>query len=267
MAFDLKTGQPTSLQFGGREMIVQGQGFIFDNHRWIENDRFGDTTNGLEETAEIRCTAVTTGTAGAVATLDLKPEDNMVYRVHTMRKGKKADVQIDYIIYAHGIVDMEVTVNPHTPHLRRAGVVCAIDSSYSTVEYYGKGPWENAFDRSAGVLLGRYRSTADDLRETYVKPQSGGDRAVYEVALTNSEGKGMVVSSDRLFFFSANRYTDKDLMDSRHEWELKARPYLYLHLDAAQRGLGNASCGPGPMEKYTIPQQPISYKLRMKGIQ
>lgn len=267
MDFDLKTGQPTSLQFGGREMIVQGQGFIFDNHRWIENDRFGDTTNGLEETAEIRCTAVTTGSAGAVATLDLKPEDNMVYRVHTMRKGKKADVQIDYIIYAHGIVDMEVTVNPHTPHLRRAGVVCAIDSSYSTVEYYGKGPWENAFDRSAGVLLGRYRSTADDLRETYVKPQSGGDRAVYEVALTNSDGKGMVVSSDRLFFFSANRYTDKDLMDSHHEWELKARPYLYLHLDAAQRGLGNASCGPGPMEKYTIPQQPISYKLRMQGIQ
>lgn len=90
---------------------------------------------------------------------------------------------------------------------------------------------------------------------------------MYEVALTNSDGKGMVVSSDRLFFFSANRYTDKDLIDSRHEWELKARPYLYLHLDAAQRGLGNASCGPGPMEKYTIPQQPISYKLRMKGIQ
>lgn len=268
MVFDLKTAQPTSLQFGGREMIVQGQGFIFDNHRWIENDRFGDVTNGLEEQAEIRCTAITAGGGqAAAATLDLRPEDNLAYRVHTLRKGKKADVQIDYLIFAQGIVDMEVTITPHTPNLRRAGVVCAIDSAYSTVDYYGKGPWENASDRSAGVLFGRYRSTADDLREIYVKPQSGGDRAVYEVAFTGRDGKGMQISSDRLFFFSANRYTDKDLMDAPHEWELKSRPYLYLHLDAAQRGLGNASCGPGPMAKYTIPQQPVSYRLRLKGLE
>ena len=268
MVFDLSTGRPTSLQFNGTEMIAQGEGFLFDNHRWIENDRFGDTSNGLEEkAAEVTCVAITQGASGmATATLDLKPEDNMTYRVHTLRKGKKADVQIDYTIYAQGTIDMETTIIPHTPNLRRAGVVCAVDSSFSRVSYYGKGPWENAFDRSAGVLIGRYSTTADGLREHYVKPQSGGDRAVYEVALTNAKGKGMSVSSDKLFFFSANRYTDKDLMDCSHEWELKARPYLWLHLDAAQRGLGNASCGPGPMEKYTIPQQPITYKLRLKGI-
>ena len=267
MKFDLKTGRPTSLRFKDREMFVQGEGFLFDNHRWIENDRFTDVSNGLSDAvSEIRCTAITNASQQAVATLDLKPEDNMIYRVHTLRKGTKADVQMDYLIHANGIVDMEVTITPHSANLRRAGVVCALDSVYSNVCYYGKGPWENASDRSAGVLLGRYQSKASALREPYIKPQSGGDRAVYQVTLTDAEGRGIEISSDKLFFFSANPYTDKELMDAWHNWELKARPFLHLHLDAAQRGLGNASCGPGPMQKYYIPQTPIMYRLRLKGV-
>ncbi len=270
MTFDMKTGRPTSLKLNGKEMFVDGQGFLFDNHRWIENDRFGDTDNGLDESAtEVICTAIPQSKPqGGIATLDLKPEDCMAYVVHTDRKGKKADVQIDYHIFAQGIIEMVVTIVPHNGNLRRAGLACAIDSTLSRVHYYGKGPWENAPDRSAGVVFGRYDNHVDALREPYMKPQSGGDRAVYQVMLTNANGQGMEITSDKLFFFSSNRFTDKDLMDCNHEWELQPRPYLYLHLDAAQRGLGNASCGPGPMQKYTIPHStPITYRLRIKGVE
>ncbi len=270
MTFDMKTGRPTSLKLNGKEMFVDGQGFLFDNHRWIENDRFGDTDNGLDESAtEVICTAIPQSKPqGGIATLDLKPEDCMAYVVHTDRKGKKADVQIDYHIFAQGIIEMVVTIVPHNGNLRRAGLACAIDSTLSRVRYYGKGPWENAPDRSAGVVFGRYDTHVDALREPYMKPQSGGDRAVYQVMLTNANGQGMEITSDKLFFFSSNRFTDKDLMDCNHEWELQPRPYLYLHLDAAQRGLGNASCGPGPMQKYTIPHStPITYRLRIKGVE
>lgn len=269
LTLDRKTARPVSLQFDGKEVFAQGMGFLFDNHRWIENDRFADTDNGLADEAEVlTCTARTQSRSnGGMATLDLKPEDNMAYEVHTVRKGSKADVQIDYHIYAQGVLDMEVTLTPHTPQLRRAGVACALDSALSCVSYYGDGPWENAPDRHVGVLTGRYSTTADALREPYIKPQSGGDRAVYEVALTDADGRGIAILSDHLFYFSANRFTDKDLMDASHEWELQPRPYLYLHLDAAQRGLGNASCGPGPMNKYCIPaDMPVSYRLRIKGL-
>ena len=66
--------------------------------------------------------------------------------------------------------------------------------------------------------------------------------------------------------FSVNRNTDEDFMLAKHSWELKERPYIYLHLDGAQRGLVNASCGPGPLKYYTIPQIPIYYRLRISRL-
>ena len=62
------------------------------------------------------------------------------------------------------------------------------------------------------------------------------------------------------------RYTDEDLMNTKHTWELQPRPYVVLHLDAALRGIGNASCGPETMLKYQIPQKPMSYKLRISAL-
>ncbi len=69
--------------------------------------------------------------------------------------------------------------------------------------------------------------------------------------------------------FSANPYTDADLMNSNHYWEMQKRPYTVLHLDAWMRGVGNASCG-GPdadtLPKYRVPNKPMNYKLRISAV-
>ena len=54
--------------------------------------------------------------------------------------------------------------------------------------------------------------------------------------------------------FSAQHYTDEDLWQTKYLHELKNihRPEVVLHLDAAMRGIGNASCGPGPLRKYEM---------------
>ncbi len=41
--FDTNTGVMTSLDMNGISVIADRQGFTYDNHRWIENDRFTDT--------------------------------------------------------------------------------------------------------------------------------------------------------------------------------------------------------------------------------
>ena len=162
---------------------------------------------------------------------------------------------------------MDVNILPHSDNLRRAGVACAIDSSMSRVEYYALGPWENYCDRNNGVMLGRYSTVIDSLKENYVKPQTTGDRGkMRELVLKDISGKGIRIQTEGDVSFSANRYTDEDLMNAKHQWELVKRPYIYMHLDGAQRGLGNASCGPGPMEEYIIPQKPVNFKLRLSGL-
>ena len=210
--------------------------FAFQNHRWIENDRFGDTNSE-----------------------------------------NKADCQITYNYLKDGSIDMIVKVTPKS-YLRRVGVAAELDTAFCNVNYYGYGPYENYPDRMAGVLVGNYSGKAlpfnadgtlpeGTLMEPYMKPQTTGDRLVYKVALTDAQGQGWQIECPEGIYFSANRYTDADLMNAQHTWDIKARPYIWLQLGMDIRGLGNASCGPGPMQKYVIDgKQTYEFRVRMKKI-
>jgi beta-galactosidase len=59
------------------------------------------------------------------------------------------------------------------------------------------------------------------------------------------------------FGMAVRRHRDAELWASTHTDELAARvaaraPATFLHLDAAQRGLGTASCGPDTLDRYRI---------------
>ena len=250
--FDETTGQMTALAFNGRNIFAPGQGFLYDNHRWIENDRFGNTSNGLK--AEGTCKVENVN-------------GNLV--VKTTRKGDICDTQINYTIYPQGVVDVEATFTPKNGNVRRAGLVCGIDSTLKHVDYYAYGPWENYCDRKDGVLIGRYNTTVAAMPERYVKPQStGGREGLRELTLTDKSGFGIKIETEGAVSFSAIPYTDADLMNSNHFWEMQARPYTVLHLDAWTRGVGNASCGHDvdTLPIYRVPQKSLTYKLRISAV-
>ena len=78
----------------------------------------------------------------------------------------------------------------------------------------------------------------------------------------------MKIATEGNVSFSALPYTDEDLMNAQHYWEMQARPYVVVHLDAWLRGIGNASCGHdvGTMPKYCVPNEKMSYKLRISPV-
>ena len=86
--------------------------------------------------------------------------------------------------------------------------------------------------------------------------------------LGDNQGRGIRIETEGHVSFSALRYTDEDLMNTQHTWELKPRPYIVLHLDAALRGTGNGSCGrdTGTISAYWVPQQELSYTLRIQPV-
>ncbi len=251
--FDAETVQLTSLAFNGKNIIAEGQGFLYDNHRWIENDRYTDTTNGVEANGEIKVV-----------------EENGNTVVKTIRRGSLCDTEIDYIVYPQGIVDVEAKFIPKNGDLRRAGLVCGIDKSFENISYYAYGPWENTVDRMDGVVVGRYNAKADgSMAAPYVKPQSSGSReGLRELVMTDSLGNGIKIETEGNVSFSALPYTDEDLMNAQHYWEMENRPYTVLHLDAWMRGIGNASCGHdvGTMPKYCVPNKEMNYKLRISPV-
>ncbi len=252
LTFDAETAQLTALAFNGKDVLAKGQGFVYDNHRWIENDRYGYTTNGLDAKGDIKVV-----------------EENGNTVVKTVRKGSICDTEINYTIYPQGIVDVEATFVPKNGGLRRAGLVCGIDSTFRNVDYYALGPWENTVDRKDGVVVGRYSTTVEKMADPYVKPQSSGSReGLREVTFTDNKGNGVKIATEGNVSFSALPYTDEDLMNAQHYWEMQARPYVVVHLDAWLRGIGNASCGHdvGTLPEYCVPNEKMSYKLRITPV-
>ena len=248
-AFDKATGQMVQLNMAGKEIISHNGGFLYDNHRWIENDLFKEVANGLD----------------AAGTCEVSVDKGIV-QVSTSRGGSLCATNIVYTFMPNGVIDMDVRFSPQTANLRRCGLVCLLDSTLTQVDYYAHGPWENYVDRKDACPVGRYTLDANDTGK-YVKPQSMGNReGLRSMDLKDASGKGIRIQTQGNVSFSALRYTDEDLMNTKHTWELQPRPYVVLHLDAALRGIGNASCGPETMLKYQIPQKPMSYKLRISAL-
>ena len=252
ICIDNATGQLQSLAFNGKNIVANREGFIYDNHRWIENDRFTNTDNGLTGNATVQVT-----------------EENGLTVIKTRRDGNICATEVDYILYPQGMVDIVARFNPKNGEVRRAGLVCAIDSTYDQVDYYAYGPMENYCDRKDGATIGRYHTTVDEMLVHYAKPQStGGREGLRELILRNKQGEGVKIETEGQVAFSALRYTDADLMNCNHIWELTKRPYTVLHLDAWTRGVGNASCGQdvNTLPQYRVPQQTLTYKLRISPL-
>lgn len=252
VTFNKEDGTMTNLVLNGIDVIAEGMGFVYDNHRWIENDRFTDISNGLDSIADVSYKKV-----------------GKNVEVYVTRNGEKCDTKFGYTIYPDGTIDMDVAFDPHNANLRRAGLVCAVDSSLNNVDYYAFGPYENYIDRMDGVSLGRYSTTVEEMVGFYVKPQSSGGReGLRELTLTNTKGKGVKIETEGQVSFSILPYSDQDLMDAMHLWEMTPRPYNVLHIDAWTRGVGNASCGADvdTLPQYRVPEEELNYKLRISPI-
>lgn len=52
---------------------------------------------------------------------------------------------------------------------------------------------------------------------------------------------------------SVTRHRAEDLTSAAHHDELAPRPGCVVHIDAAHRGLGTASCGPDTSPAYLVP--------------
>lgn len=247
---DDKNGQITSLKLGGHEILGAGNSFLYDNHRWIENDTYTDVSNGLAENAIVE---------------RVKAKGSEIIKTH--RDGEKCSTDIIYTIYNQGIVDVEVSLTPHSADLRRAGIVLMLDSLLNDVHYYALGPWENYVDRHDGQVAQWFDCKVGEMGGEYVKPQSmGGREQLRELQLKGADGHGVSIKTEGEVSFSINRNTDEQLMNAKHHWELAPNSSNVLHLDAYHRGIGNGSCGPQTIEKYFVPNESMKFKLRIQAL-
>ncbi len=251
--FERSTATLTALTLDGVDVIADGRGLTYDNHRWIENDRYTDTIPGTDP---------------AKSQLLWRREGKNVV-VSAINDGSKCGTDLVYTIYPDGTVDLSATFVPHSADLRRAGLSAGINPALNRVGYYAYGPMENYNDRKDGAMIGRYATVVDSMTVGYVKPQStGGREGLRDLVLTRADGRGVRIETRGKVSFSILPFTDADLMNASHQWELTPRPFNTLHLDAVTRGVGNASCGQDvdTLPKFRVPDTPQNYRLRITPV-
>ncbi len=149
-------------------------------------------------------------------------------------------------------VKESVTIPKAFDDLARVGTLFELDGSLSELVYFGTGSHESYPDRKIGRIA-RYVSTVAAQYIPYVRPQeNGGHAAVRWFEVTNAAGNGLRFEMAKPAQVSVTPNRDAELADATHDVEVKACGNTVVHIDAAHRGVGTASCGPDTLDKYII---------------
>lgn len=151
------------------------------------------------------------------------------------------------------LVENVFTIDKPLPDLPRLGVVLSLPADFETLQWFGRGPFENYSDRKRAALVGLHQSTVTEQYVPYILPQEHGNHTdVRWLALKDGE-TGLRIEAQAPLEFSASHFTAHDLFAAFHTYDLKPRDEVILNLDYQQRGLGTASCGPDTLDAYKIP--------------
>ena len=149
-------------------------------------------------------------------------------------------------------VKESVTVPKAFDDLARVGTLFELDGSLNELTYFGTGAHESYPDRKIG-RIGRYVSSVAAQYIPYVRPQeNGGHAAVRWFEVTNAAGNGLRFAMSKPAQVSVTPNRDADLADATHDVEVHPCGNTVVHIDAAHRGVGTASCGPDTLDKYII---------------
>lgn len=169
------------------------------------------------------------------------------------------------------------------PPLPRFGCELTMPAGYDRLSWYGLGPHECYADRKSSGKLGIYAGTVQEQFVSYIKPQENGSKAdVRWATLVNAAGIGLRFAAVATtggglsranavtggFQMGAHHYSAEDWTLASHVHLLRQRPETFVHLDAAQSGLGNHSCGYAPtLDAYLIPtERPLAMAFEMAPI-
>lgn len=193
--------------------------------------------------------------------------------VSTTNKYINGSIRTDYTytMDGEGSVDFHATYTPEgtLPPLPCMGNTFVLPKEMTQLSWYGMGLQDTYPDRLEAASIGRWNSTVAEQYVHYARPQySGNHEQTAEVTITDAKGRGWHITAEagKPFSFTALPYSTAQLYTTAHDCDLAIEDNVYLNIDAAVMGLGNSSCGPGVLTKYSIPQKPHTLHVRFTRI-
>ena len=179
--------------------------------------------------------------------------------------------RLAYRVFPDGRIHVGFTFEPKgegLPDLPRVGLRWAMAGALDQVAWFGRGPWENYWDRKTGAAVDRYQASVGELIHDYLEPQENGNRGdVRWVSFVDEQGRGVKITGDSLVAFSAWPYTQEVLEAAKHPYDLARSGNVHIQVDAGQMGVGgDDSWGARPHPQYTLPADrpyPLAFTLEL----
>ena len=214
--------------------------------------------------------------------------------------GGAAIVEMFYEIFPDGSIRATERMKDagklaQAPWLMRFGMKFAMPGRFSTVDFYGKGPWENYSDRNSAAVVGHYTQNVNDqYHYGYVRTQESGTKTgLRYFRLLDPNGTGLEVTADHKFSASALPFSMRDLDclengtpvranktntqngEARHSLTLKTKAHeddrangtTYVNFDLVQMGVGSInSWGALPLDGYLVPAREREFTFVIRPV-
>ncbi len=275
LEFDRATGTLASIRLDGHELLLSGPAPNF----WrapTDND-YG---NGMPVRSGVwkrvgrpPSRHLDSMTVAVASASELRP---LTVTSHFSLRSIGARYTLSHEVHPDGTVAISAhltDVHEDLPEMPRFGTILTLPGHLDRVEWYGRGPHENYWDRRTGAAVGRYSAPVSELAHPYVRPQETGTRSDTRwVAVTDGSGTGLLVRGLPTVSFSALPYTLEDLdageqKAGRHWADLVTRDEVTLTVDYRQQGVGgDDSWGAVPHHEYTLRPREMGFRFLLRPL-
>ncbi len=148
---------------------------------------------------------------------------------------------INYIINNNGEIKIKATLKPgqELPEIPEIGMMCILDKSYDNLCWFGKGPFENYWDRAEGAKMGLYEQKVQDQFVPYLRPQECGNKTnVRWATLLNQEEIGIMIKGNPKIELNALPFTPFELEAHDHVYKLPESEKVVVRINHKQMGIG-----------------------------
>lgn len=178
---------------------------------------------------------------------------------------KILEVKADWEIMFDGSVTVRMNVerDMEFPMLPRFGLRLFLNNDFADVTYSGIGPEESYVDKKRAGSHGVYRAAVEKMHEDYLRPQENGSHTDCDYVKVSSGDQSIYAVGEKTFSFNASVYTQEELTDKAHSYELEKCGSTVLCLDYAQNGIGSNSCGPELSKEYRLDQKNFEFMIKL----
>ena len=290
-SFDKSTGYLSAYTVGGKSVLSEPLRPNF-NRAVTENDLGASLQSKYEmwRKPELKLESMDVAAEG---------ESYKVTAVYKPIEGL-AQVIMTYVIHGDGSVEGTESMRGEDlakcPDMFRYGMRFAMPGQYNTLDFYGKGPWENYSDRESSALVGHYvQSVTDQYHYGYVRTQESGTKTGLKwMRMLDGNGTGLEVTADVKFSGSALPFSIEDLdvaflgpkvykendtnyqpAASQHSLDIRNRAHdfdrsngtTHVTFDLVQMGLGCVnSWGAMPFDPYLVKAQERDFNFVLRPV-